>query len=121
MYVILLVFTLPLARWFGSGPWWWLWLLPYLAANVGSAWAGISRSGESASEWTNCWRDSPTISPSWLSNSSRLLKTMVFGLSPVGWTTYAVVGSAVLIVTLLAAFVPAWRASRIDPLTVLRN
>ena len=53
--------------------------------------------------------------------SSRLLTTMVFGLSPVDWTTYAVVGSAVLIVTLLAAFVPAWRASRIDPLTVLRQ
>jgi ABC-type antimicrobial peptide transport system permease subunit len=53
--------------------------------------------------------------------SSRLLTTMVFGLSAVDWTTYAVVGSAVLIVTLLAAFVPAWRASRIDPLTVLRN
>jgi putative ABC transport system permease protein len=53
--------------------------------------------------------------------SSRLLTTMVFGLSAVDWTTYAVVGSAMLIVTLLAAFVPAWRASRIDPLTVLRN
>ncbi len=53
--------------------------------------------------------------------SSRLLTTMVFGLSAVDWTTYAVVGSAVLIVTLLAAFVPAWRASRIDPLTVLRR
>jgi putative ABC transport system permease protein len=53
--------------------------------------------------------------------SSRVLTTMVFGLSTVDWMTYIVVGSAVLAVTLLAAFVPAWRASRIDPLTVLRN
>jgi len=53
--------------------------------------------------------------------SSRVLATMVFGLRAVDWMTYGVVGSAVLIVTLLAAFVPAWRASRIDPLTVLRN
>ena len=53
--------------------------------------------------------------------SSRVLTTMVFGLSAVDWTTYAVVGSVVLVVTLLAAFVPAWRASRIDPLTVLRQ
>jgi ABC-type antimicrobial peptide transport system permease subunit len=61
----------------------------------------------------------PSASSSLL--SSRLLTTMVFGLSAVDWTTYAVVGSSVLIVTLLAAFVPAWRASRVDPLTVLRN
>ena len=53
--------------------------------------------------------------------SSRVLTTMVFGLSAVDWTTYTVVGSAVLVVTLLAAFVPAWRASRIDPLSVLRQ
>ena len=53
--------------------------------------------------------------------SSRVLTTMVFGLSTVDWMTYAVVGSAVLVVTLLAAFVPAWRASRIDPLSVLRQ
>jgi predicted permease len=53
--------------------------------------------------------------------SSRALATMVFGLSAVDWMTYAIVGGGVLAVTLLAAFVPAWRASRIDPLTVLRN
>ena len=53
--------------------------------------------------------------------SSRVLRTMVFGLSAVDWTTYTVVGSAVLVVTLLAAFVPAWRASQIDPLSVLRQ
>ena len=53
--------------------------------------------------------------------SSRVLTTMVFGLSAVDWTTYTLVGGAVLAVTLLAAFIPAWRASRIDPLTVLRQ
>jgi predicted permease len=53
--------------------------------------------------------------------SSRVLTTMVFGLSAVDWATYALVGSVVLLVTLLAAFIPAWRASRIDPLTVLRQ
>jgi len=53
--------------------------------------------------------------------SSRVLTTMVFGLSAVDWTTYMLVGGAVLVVTLLAALVPAWRASRIDPLTVLRQ
>ena len=47
--------------------------------------------------------------------SSRVLTTMVFGLSAVDWTTYTLVGGVVLVVTLLAAFVPAWRASRIDP------
>jgi putative ABC transport system permease protein len=53
--------------------------------------------------------------------ASRALTTMVFGTEPVDPMTYAVVLGTVLIVTIAAAAVPAWRASRIDPLTVLRE
>ena len=53
--------------------------------------------------------------------SSRALAAMVFGLGPVDWSTYAVVGVSVMTVTLLAAAIPAWRAGRIDPVRVLRN
>ena len=53
--------------------------------------------------------------------ASRALTTMVFGTEAVDPTTYVVVLGAVLVVTLAAAAVPAWRASRIDPLSVLRE
>ena len=53
--------------------------------------------------------------------ASRALTTMVFGTEAVDPMTYLVVLGAVLLVTLAAAAVPAWRASRIDPLSVLRE
>ncbi len=53
--------------------------------------------------------------------SSRALTTMVFGTQAVDLATYAWVAAIVLAVTLAAAAVPAWRASRIDPLSVLRE
>jgi len=53
--------------------------------------------------------------------ASRALTTMVFGTEAVDPMTYVIVLGAVLVVTLAAAAVPAWRASRIDPLSVLRQ
>jgi ABC-type antimicrobial peptide transport system permease subunit len=53
--------------------------------------------------------------------ASRALTTMVFGTAAVDPITYVVVLGSVLAVTLAAAAVPAWRASRIDPLSVLRE
>jgi putative ABC transport system permease protein len=53
--------------------------------------------------------------------SSRALTTMVFGTEAVNLGTYAGVSVVVIAVTLAAAAVPAWRASRIDPLVVLRE
>ena len=53
--------------------------------------------------------------------ASRALTTMVFGTETVDPMTYVVVLGTVLLVTLGAAAVPAWRASRIDPLSVLRQ
>jgi len=46
---------------------------------------------------------------------------MMFGVTALDPVTYAGVLVAVLLVTLAAAAVPAWRASRIDPVRVLRD
>lgn len=53
--------------------------------------------------------------------SGRLLKNMVYGLSTQHPPT--LIASALLMtaVTLAAAFMPAWRASRVDPLRALRH
>ena len=50
----------------------------------------------------------------------RLMESMVGGLQGVDYITYVSVGLLVLSVSAAAALLPAWRASRIDPLAVLR-
>ena len=51
----------------------------------------------------------------------KLMASLLTGLEGVDYFTYAGVAVLVLAVSAAAAFVPAWRASRIDPLAVLRQ
>ena len=53
--------------------------------------------------------------------SGRAMRSMMFGIEALDPATYVGVLIAVLVVTLAAAAVPAWRASRIDPVRVLRD
>jgi putative ABC transport system permease protein len=53
--------------------------------------------------------------------SARVLETLVFGVSASDPLTLAAVGSTLALVALLASLVPAYRASRFDPVHVLRG
>jgi putative ABC transport system permease protein len=53
--------------------------------------------------------------------ASRILEKLVFGVSASDPLTLAVVAGMLAIVALIASLVPAYRASRLDPLTVLRD
>jgi ABC-type antimicrobial peptide transport system permease subunit len=53
--------------------------------------------------------------------TSRLLERMVFGISPSDPGTMAAVAAALAIVALAASVVPALRAARVDPASVLRS
>jgi ABC-type antimicrobial peptide transport system permease subunit len=53
--------------------------------------------------------------------SGRLLSTMLFGIQSTDPKTYITVIAVVLPVVVLAAALPAWRASRVDPVVALRN
>ena len=52
--------------------------------------------------------------------SARVIRALVFGVSAIDPMTFATVPAVVLVVAFLAAAVPARRASRVDPASVLR-
>ncbi len=51
----------------------------------------------------------------------RLLRAQVFEVAPTDATTYVLVAAGLLLVSLLASWIPARRASRIDPMVALRQ
>jgi len=52
--------------------------------------------------------------------SAKLLQKLVFGVSASDPLTLAAVAATLLVVALLASLIPAYRASRLDPLRILR-
>jgi hypothetical protein len=51
---------------------------------------------------------------------NRLIATLLFGVRPTDPTTFAAVIIAITLVAAIASWLPAWRASRLDPNVVLR-
>jgi putative ABC transport system permease protein len=53
--------------------------------------------------------------------ASRILNRLVEGMRPADVSTFALTISVLVMAALVASFVPARRASRIDPVTALRE
>jgi ABC-type antimicrobial peptide transport system permease subunit len=52
---------------------------------------------------------------------TKFMQTLLFQTAPLEPANLAAVCALFLSVALLACFVPAWRASRVDPVTALRQ
>jgi putative ABC transport system permease protein len=52
---------------------------------------------------------------------TRLLKTLLFGLSATDPLTFIVIAALLIMVALLACWIPARRATKVDPLIALRH
>jgi ABC-type antimicrobial peptide transport system permease subunit len=53
--------------------------------------------------------------------AGRAISSLLFGLTPTDPTTWAGALAGVALIAVMAAAVPAWRASRIDPMVALRQ
>jgi ABC-type antimicrobial peptide transport system permease subunit len=53
--------------------------------------------------------------------ASRVLRSQLFEITPTDTFTYLVVALSLLGVSMVASWIPARRAARIDPLTALRH
>jgi ABC-type lipoprotein release transport system permease subunit len=52
--------------------------------------------------------------------ATRFLRRLLFGVEPTDAVTYALVAIGLLSIAIVASYLPARRASRIDPMTALR-
>jgi len=52
---------------------------------------------------------------------TRLISTMLFGITPTDPLTFGVVSAVLLGIGILASWLPARRATRIDPIVALRS
>src|SRR6185312_5289801 len=52
---------------------------------------------------------------------SRLMTSLLFGVTPTDTATFVIVAAFVLLVAMLACYIPARRAAKIDPLVALRE
>jgi ABC-type antimicrobial peptide transport system permease subunit len=52
---------------------------------------------------------------------TRFLATLLFGIQPTDSVTFVVVSAVFFVIAMVAALIPAIRATRVDPVVALRN
>jgi putative ABC transport system permease protein len=52
--------------------------------------------------------------------TTRVMSSLLFGVAPTDMVTFGVVSMTLIAVAFAACFIPAWRATKVDPLVALR-
>jgi len=52
---------------------------------------------------------------------TRLMTALLFGVNPIDPATFVIVPTGLMIVVLLASYLPAAKAARVDPMSALRQ
>jgi putative ABC transport system permease protein len=52
---------------------------------------------------------------------TRVMASLLFGISAVDAATFSAVPLILATIALIATYIPAWRATQVDPMTVLRE
>ena len=53
--------------------------------------------------------------------ATRFLSALLFGVNPIDVPTLVIVSAVISVIAVIACLVPAWRATRVDPLIVIRE
>jgi ABC-type antimicrobial peptide transport system permease subunit len=51
---------------------------------------------------------------------TRVLSSLLYGVKPADWPTYLFIALLLTGVALLASYIPAWQAAKVDPMVALR-
>jgi ABC-type antimicrobial peptide transport system permease subunit len=53
--------------------------------------------------------------------STKVLGNLLYGVAPLDWVTFLAMSGSMVVIGLLASYLPARRASKVDPIVSLRS
>jgi ABC-type antimicrobial peptide transport system permease subunit len=85
---------------------------------LGSSRGGVTRLIVGKAGWMAAWAVIPGLAGAWV--AGRAVRSCLFGVKALDPAAMAGAVAVLLLTTVVASTLPAWRAARVDPMEVLR-